>query len=1670
MVMRSNGSLADSLTVKVRTWEPNHGGDVPGFNTTELYHDVTFAPGSNVATVQVVAKQDVRIDPPVDTSNPWPHTLNAEVAAATDSSNELGTPSSAFIAIVDINATPYPLPLITIQNSGTPLAVTEGNDATFTLSRTGGDLTQPQTVGIRENDPDGYLRGNHWDPPAEYPTQVTFAANQNAKNLKLTIPDDQRDRPDGSFRVHVLPSFDYAFGVIVGGDGVSLSRRANVTDNDTPQELELNFGKDGVNDADADEGDELGIVVKRRQQDADTGTTASFTVRVETNRSGDDYVLEDWTEDTANSRLFKDFPLQITGSDLEVEETLLIPDDGESETNWRYWASIRTLEDYEGNDLTTTEEAMYWTVKSGFRETRIDATDSGASSGTVTLTTDQTNAVEGGETVFKLTRVGGPVSQTVTAQVKTWESNREPNTGVNPSSQIHNVTIQSWETIAKFSVYPYVDGVEETDTDALNAIIETLSSPYTMGSPFGASIEINDPPSGSAFVTLSVTPSSVAEGDAATFTFTRSGGDTTAPLTVNIRVDDPEDFLRGSHWDTEPDFPTTVEFAANFTTQTMTVTVPDDQRDLGVPRENAGYVTVNVLPSSDYLLGNTGQGTSAEVVVTDNDDAQEFTFDWGYVDYEDSWGQGESWLYQQGSVWVSGPAEGLFYYNNDRTWRFDHGADEYFPIHFQVKRRSQDKGKTATFVVRVEHNRGWVHPRHSATDGWSTDPETGWCYKDYPITLEGNQQQVMGRIEILDNGLPDPEGWSYRASIRQIEDVNGVTLSADQEAKYWTVDGVRSRHSDPFGRGYPEVTLERVDPHMVDEGQYIRYRVFHDGHTERSVETELRQSEEGSAVMDSAGGDFNRMLPAGASGSTVTVLAEARDGNDGDAVFTVVLLPGTGYTIDPAYASAQAIVRDADPLPVLGFRDLAVTVNEAVGTVEFHVDLVSLLPSLRTVTVDYEVSEDRTDDGADLVGTTGTLTFAPGETSAAIEVTVVQDLIAEPNEGFTVSLSNPVYAELQDRQTSLRARGVILDDEPTVTLEVTDTTVDEGADVVVTLTRTGDTSRELTAWLRIVEQGSITYPAVTFSVGFGTATHTITTEDDHEALGTYDLNIGVAHPVNDIGETNTYHRSEGEVTITVRDDDLPTVWIETTDPDGSPGNGNPYPQVTIPRRIYEGDGMHFILKRQRRGPELTINLEGTGASSFITATLPTTVTMAQGETSARIHIPTYDDAVSEIHGEFTLTVKDGTGYRPGDPESADHWIYDDDTTGQPKLRISGEKDWVNEGEDVVFTLQRTGDTQASLEANLLIIKTKSNEQCMLDQTMRDRTVTFAAGSDTATVTITTEDDDRNRGDNTVVAAIGLGVYLIDDSTPNVDEDIVWIQDDDRTTVTLTPATDEFEEGTQMRVTLDRTGHPSPLLWVETMVEVTVLHPDSAKEQTFSFTAPFTRIDQGESSTTSQYGSARRVEALGATGRIWFEQKACIDSPGSVSAGGCGYGAQYLRGSQYEQDFTIYNPFMGVRIEADQTTVGEGNTATFTLHRHGGKTDSLTRTLQVRVQVTQEGDYISGSTPQTVTFAANQSAATLSVPTSQDSVDEADGSIKVKLLPPASRTDDQYAYEIGEYRGTPWTVTEVTSGVTDDDYVFPTMSVDDPTALESDGSIEFTVSLDRANYEEAVTVN
>ena len=983
--------------------------------------------------------------------------------------------------------------------------------------------------------------------------------------------------------------------------------------------------------------------------------------------------------------------------------------------------------------------------------------------------------------------------------------------------QDHLVAFEPWEVVS-FSVYPYVDEVAEPGTDELNATIRPISnSRYSRGTPYSdPRVEIDDPPSGSAFVSLSGTPATIAEGESATFTFTRTGGDTTQPLTVDIRVDDPQDFLRGNHWDTAPDIPTQVEFTANALTQTLTLTTPDDQRAL-----TDGNVRVWVLPGTGYLLAHTGLETSATLSVTDNDTPQVLSLEWGYLDFSDnSWEQDETWNDCTSTSCTSGPAEGIFYYEDNRTFDFFQELEEHFPAHFEVRRRATDTGKTVTFVLRLEHNRGWESPRHSS---WPVDPVTGNHYQDFPMTLTGNQTNVVGRIELLDNGLVDNSDWQYSATIRSIEDAGGTALSPTEEAEYWTVTSPRKRTERPFDRGrvqvdmksgrpdpvpegeqvtfniqrwrgnslepltvqlrtwepnrdqpdgtnpteqthdivfpavpmtgnfvdyvtqnvrlsvtteddsayelrktiraqlfrtneglyenytnqrrptvhnreiliddddQPTITLsasstsvtegetltftltrgnnttERVitgvsvddpggflqgdiptdvvavpssivfepgdvtktvdltpldnardipdstltftvavepeyeilgspsttvavadndtapqiqisfnqpeveegndliltitrtgelkndldvhitagpvgkqeeiytgfdpghseiplrfhrvdnnrktpdvqyeatlhpeppefwiptgpttvnatfvddDPYnvgveiltpVVNEGQTMPFRLLHDGHTREDLTINVRQSEAGSAVGDTLLGDRTWSIYRNTSYTNLLLFSEARDGNDGDATFTIEILPGDGYAIDPAHAAATVVVRDRDPLPVLGFRDVGATGSEGDATIDFWVDMLSPLPSLRTVSVDYEVRESDTLDGDDIVDATGTLTLAPGETSAVIQAQVLQDLIVETNETFTVILTNPVHARLQDRQASLTTQGTVEDDEPRVTVEAGQTAVDEGSSITMDLTRTGDITSELTVWLQVAPDRS----------------------------------------------------------------------------------------------------------------------------------------------------------------------------------------------------------------------------------------------------------------------------------------------------------------------------------------------------------------------------------------------------------------------------------------------------------------------------------------------------------------------------------------------------------------------------------------------------------------------
>ena len=96
------------------------------------------------------------------------------------------------------------------------------------------------------------------------------------------------------------------------------------------------------------------------------------------------------------------------------------------------------------------------------------------------------------------------------------------------------------------------------------------------------------------------------------------------------------------------------------------------------------------------------------------------------------------------------------------------------------------------------------------------------------------------------------------------------------------------------------------------------------------------------------------------------------------------------------------------------------------------------------VTVQYETMDDSAIDGSDYTATSGQLTFPAGTTSRKLYVSTREDDAREPDETFTVVLSQPVDATLDDASGT----GTIIDDDQDAlpSLRIGDATVTEGGD------------------------------------------------------------------------------------------------------------------------------------------------------------------------------------------------------------------------------------------------------------------------------------------------------------------------------------------------------------------------------------------------------------------------------------------------------------------------------------------------------------------------------------------------------------------------------------------------------------------------------------------------
>ena len=173
------------------------------------------------------------------------------------------------------------------------------------------------------------------------------------------------------------------------------------------------------------------------------------------------------------------------------------------------------------------------------------------------------------------------------------------------------------------------------------------------------------------------------------------------------------------------------------------------------------------------------------------------------------------------------------------------------------------------------------------------------------------------------------------------------------------------------------------------------------------------------------------------------VLATVAVDANGRTALTLSTLGAGSHQIVATYsdgndylASSATVVQQVQP--AISINDVTVAEGNA-GTSAAVFSIVVSTPSSDTITVVYSTADGTAKAGSDYAAATGTVSFAPGETAKTIAVSVNGDVINEPDEIFSVDLTNAVNATIADPQ----GIGTITNDDPVPSISINDVTVRE---------------------------------------------------------------------------------------------------------------------------------------------------------------------------------------------------------------------------------------------------------------------------------------------------------------------------------------------------------------------------------------------------------------------------------------------------------------------------------------------------------------------------------------------------------------------------------------------------------------------------------------------------
>ena len=402
-----------------------------------------------------------------------------------------------------------------------------------------------------------------------------------------------------------------------------------------------------------------------------------------------------------------------------------------------------------------------------------------------------------------------------------------------------------------------------------------------------------------------------------------------------------------------------------------------------------------------------------------------------------------------------------------------------------------------------------------------------------------------------------------------------------------------------------------------------------------------------------AGADYTAtvgtlVISAGTTAATVEVAVLSDDVNENTETFVLTLSNVTARGVTLGNDLATGSIVDDDSLTIDAVDAEVAEADTADVTLVFPVTLSRASDS--AVTVDYALTDGATNSAdltADIVGSTsGTVSFAAGETTSDILVQVAGDAVNEANETVTLTLSNPTGPSATLSADTFT--GTILDNDDIV-LSVSAASV---AEAVGTFTfdvqLSGESEQTVTVDYATTDGAAVApedYTAasgtVTVLPGESTGSLSIVVVDDavHELDETFTVTL-----TNATGRGVTADAAGVDITIT-NDDPVPSLSVG---------------DVTVT----ESDGAATLVVSLSGETSAAVTVGYATANAGATAgadysSTSGTLTIAAGATSADVVITVLDDTTPESDETFILSLRNATNATVTDGQAL-ITILDDD--------------------------------------------------------------------------------------------------------------------------------------------------------------------------------------------------------------------------------------------------------------------------------------------------------------------------------------------------------------------------------------------------------------------------